>query len=74
MVDRVVGMVEDQMVEVAAYRMAALEVTLNFIYLFVYIFVYLPLSRVEEVAYLVVELVDHHLNLHLVVVFQNQLQ
>ena len=74
MVDRVVGMVEDQMVEVAAYRMAALEVTLNYIYLFVYIFVNLPLSRVEEVAYLVVELVDHHLNLHLVVVFQNQLQ
>ena len=69
-----VGMVEDQMVEVAAYRKVALEVTRKYIYLFVYMFANLPLGRVEEVAYLVVELVDHHWNLHLVVVFQNQLQ
>ena len=72
MVDRVAGMVEDQMAEVAAYRKVALEVTRKYIYLFLYMFANLPLGRVEEVAYLVVELVDHHWSLHLVVVCQNQ--
>ena len=74
MVDRVAGMVEDQMAEVAAYRKVALEVTRKYIYLFLYMFANLPLGRVEEVAYLVVELVDHHWSLHLVVVYQNQSQ
>ena len=45
-----------------------------FIYLFISEFVCIPLSRVAEVAYLVAGLVDHHWNLHLVVVCQNQLQ
>ena len=74
MVDRVAGMVEDQMVEVAAYRKVALEVTRKYIYLFVYMFANLPLGRVEEVAYSVAELVDHHWSFHLVVVCQNRLQ